>query len=159
MRALLPVGCSLLVWALSACSLQMNVPAGFLRLTGREHGDLRAVTADDARIWVRDFAVDDDATVEFWAASFADELKARGYQLEEKGEIQDGDGRRGRAFAGTTTVGGEACRYFAAVFLLPRGFLGDLFSSDHGRIAEFAAAEPLFAQHLDAVKAAVATLR
>ena len=54
----------LLCQLLAACaSLKMDLPAEFLTLQdGPEH---RAVTAQDARVWSREFAEDNHATLDF----------------------------------------------------------------------------------------------
>lgn len=139
------------------CGLQMQVPAGFLRRTAQENGDLRAVSATGGRILVRDFVVDNDATVDYWADAVAVELEqVRGYRQLQRGEIVDGQKRSGRAIEARTVAGGVACGYFAAVFLLPRrSWAGD----DRVRVLEFAAPEAEFAGAIDSVRAAVATLR
>jgi len=147
----------LLVCAFAAsCSLQMTLPPGFLRLKAREAGDLKAVTADDARIWVREFAVENDSNLDFWAQAVTADLKdARGYQLAPDGDGHDGAGNLGKRFVGEVTTGGETCGYFVAVFFLPRGWLGN----DKVRVVEFTAKKALFDRQLDAVRNAVATLQ
>jgi hypothetical protein len=146
----------LVLLGLSACALQMDLPPEFLRLHAQEAGDLRAVTADDARIWVRDLEVDDGATLDFWMAALASDLRdARGYELTDDGAIEDGEGRQGKALRASVVVEGERCGWFAAVFLLPGGML----SHDHVRVVEFAARQHAFDAQIDAVRAAVASLR
>lgn len=140
---------------LPGCALQMDLPPGFLRLTRQESSDLRALSADDARIWVREFRVQEGAGAAYWAEVFTDELRrVRGYELGEPQEIRDGSGRTGVAFVGRTVVQGERCGYFAALFLRD-----GWFGRQYVRLLEYAAREAVFDAHLDAVQAAVATLR
>jgi hypothetical protein len=134
----------------AACAMQMDVPEGFLRLKAREVGDVRAVTADDARIWVREFNVDQGASLEFWLQALRSDLEqSRGYRLEPKDqEVVDTEGHKGRRIEGSIAVGGEVRGYMIAVFSLSETKL---------RVAEFSARQELFAKHIDAVRKAVLT--
>lgn len=139
-------------WWTAACAMHMDVPEGFLRLKGREIGDVKAVTADDARIWVREFDVDQGASLEFWMRALRTELEqARGYRLEpNEQEMVDAEGHKGRTLEGTIAMGGEVRGYLIAVFPLGESKL---------RVAEFSARQDLFAKHIDAVRKAVTTAR
>ena len=134
----------------AACAMQMDVPEGFLRLKAREVGDVRAVTADDARIWVREFDVDQGASLDFWLQALRSDLEqSRGYRLEPKDqEVVDAEGHKGRRIEGSIAVGGEVRGYMIAVFSLSETKL---------RVAEFSARQELFAKHIDAVRKAVLT--
>jgi hypothetical protein len=142
---------------LAACSLQMDLPPGFLRKRSEESGDLRAVTATGGRLRVRDFAVESHSTIGFWADAVRDEFAGRGYRLDDGHDVTDGAGRQGRAFRAQTVADGEPCGYFVAVFLMPGSWLP--WSQDHVRVVEFTAATAEFDQIGAAVQAAVATLR
>lgn len=141
----------------TACSLQMDLPSGFLRKRSEESGDLRAVTATGGRLRVRDFAVESHSTIGFWADAVRDEFAGRGYRFDDAIDVTDGSGRQGRAFRAQTQADGEPCGYFVAVFLVPGSFLP--WSWDHVRVVEFAAKTAEFDQVGAAVQAAVATLR
>lgn len=146
---------SLIVFALclaaGGCGISMQLPKDFLRMSEQEVHDLRAVTADGAQLWVRDFAVQKGADVGFWTTALVDDLRrARGYEVEEPTGIRDGRGRVGRQIVAHDVLRGEPVGWFAAVFLL---------DDDELRIAEFAAREDVFAAHLEAVRGAIATLR
>ena len=136
----------------AACAMQMDLPEGFLRLKAREVGDLRAVTADDARIWVRDFDVDEGASLDFWLQALRSELEqARGYRLEPVAqEIVDAAGHKGRRLEGSIATGGEVRGYMIAVFPLGDRRL---------RTVEFAARQELFAKHIEAVRKAATTVQ
>lgn len=141
---------------LASCSMHMDVPADFLRLEGEERGDVRAVTADGARIWVREFPVADQAELSFWVEAVRSELvDTRGYELVGTSEVEDAAGREGRAIEAATTVAGERCGYLLAVFVLE----GGVFTADAVRTVEFTARKDAFDAQVAAVRAAIATLR
>src|SRR5690606_2374573 len=71
--------CALLALAAS-CSVTMDLPQDFLRL--ETTGDLKAVSGDDARIWVREFETPDEAPLAFWVEALRHDLvQQRGYDL------------------------------------------------------------------------------
>ena len=146
----------LLCQLLAACaSLKMDLPAEFLTLKdGPEH---RAVTAQDARVWSREFAEDNHATLDFWAATLRNDLvEQRGYTIVAEGEATDGEGHAGRWFECRATVEGERRGYLVAVFSFDRG----LFKKRHRvRTVQFTAREEDFVRLLPDVKAALGTLR
>jgi len=146
-----------LAFVFGACSLQMDLPPGFLRKRSEESGDLRAVTATGGRLRVRDFAVESHSTIAFWADTVRDEFVGRGYRLDDGIDVTDGAGRQGHAFRAQTVADGEPCGYFVAVFLVPGSWLP--WSWDHVRVVEFAAKTAEFDQLGAAIQAAVATLR
>jgi len=143
---------------LGGCAVDMDVPDGFLKLEQQGQAELRALTPDGAELWVREFAVDAGATIDYWAEAVAVDLRdARGYELGEPESVTDGTGREGRAFTGATVVAGERCGYYVAVFLLPKSWLP--FTQEHVRVVEFAAPRERFDADIEDVRAAVATLR
>lgn len=149
MRRLFVLCSALLV---ASCAMQMDLPTGFLRLKARESGDVRAVTAGDARIWVRDFAVDEGASLNFWITALrADLEQARGYRLVPKDvPFVDAAGHKGCLIEGTIAVGGEVHGYLVSVLQL---------DGKHLRIAEFSAREAEFLVHVEAVRTAVTTIQ
>jgi hypothetical protein len=150
--------CALLL-PCGACKIAMRLPAEFLQL---EHAvGYQAVTADDARVWVRQFADPDEGSVDFWTGALKEDLlRNRGYQLVDQGTVRDAAGREGRWLQCTATVDGERFGYLSAVFVLPGGWFSShgLFTDNKVRVCEFTAREELFARHLEAVRAAIATL-
>ena len=154
MRAFLLAALGLLL--ASCASVSMDVPDDFLRLTSQESDDVRAVTADGARIWVREFDVNDDASLSFWTEALTNDLvERRGYRLEEPQTVSGAGGLEGVLLEGGCTVDGQEQGYLVAVFLVP----GSLFSSDRVRTVEFTAERALFDQHEEAVREAIATVR
>ena len=154
MRAL-PVLLAALALACAGCGTTMALPKDFLQL--QRESDYRAVTADDARLWVRRFADPDAGELEFWARTLQHDLvELRGYELVGNGDTHDADGHAGRWFEFRTNVDGERKGYLIAVFVLPKKL--PVLSSQHICTVEYTAREAVFAARLDAVRAALATL-
>src|SRR5262249_13011872 len=121
MRVLL-AACAFLALLGAGCATSMSLPGEFLQLPNGN--GYRAVTADDARVWVRTFAIPDDGNAEFWGRTLEEELsRNRGYQVVKRGDCRDGDGHEGRWFECTAQADGESTGYLVAVFLLPKSFL------------------------------------
>lgn len=151
MRALLLCASALLGAACAGPSLAL--PAAFQRLANES--DFKAVTADDARVWIREFADPDEGKLEFWTEVLKNDLlQQRGYQPTGTGTVKDAAGRAGAWQQFATIVDGEQVGYLVAVFVIPGGFL----SPQKVRVCEFTARQDVFAQHVDAVKATLATL-
>jgi|SRR5712671_761069 len=149
MRALLP----LLACLLGGCSTTMQLPADFLQLRG-ESG-FKSVTADDARVWIREFADPNEGKLEFWTESLDRDLAGqRGYAPVGKGEVKDADGRAGRWLEYSANVRGEKVGYLIAVFVLDKSLL----RQQHVRVVEFSAREAVYAARVAAVRAALATV-
>ncbi len=140
--------------ALPACKTTMTLPPDFLALDGGR--GYRAVTATDARVWVREFRDHDEGTLDFWLASLREDLERnRGYAIVDQGECQDADGRPGRWLECRQTLDGERHGYLVAVFVRVTGLL----DRRHWVVTcEFGAREEVFLQHLPAVKAALPTI-
>jgi hypothetical protein len=139
----------------AGCGTTMTLPKDFLQL--QEASDYRAVTVDDARLWVRKFKDPDEGELDFWAKSLQHDLvEQRGYEPTGSGETKDGSGHAGRWFEFRTNVAGERVGYLIAVFVLPKGL--PVFSSQHLCTVEYTAREAVFVARLDAVRAARATL-
>ena len=78
---------AILLLGLAGCaSARMDLPKGFLELEDRH--DFQAVTADDARIWIREFSDPNEAPLEFWIGVLTHEFtKQRGYELVGQGTV------------------------------------------------------------------------
>ena len=154
MRALrsLPLVAFLLA---AACAAPMRPPADFVVLQDAGEG-FRAITSDDARLRVRDLAEPTQGGLDFWADTLAQDLVARGYERKDQGEVQNAAGGIGRWLTFAANVQGEKVGYLVAVWqvepFLPWG-------TPSLRVAEFAAAYPVFEARLAAVKAALATVK
>jgi len=138
---------------LGACAgLRLDVPAPFLRL--HTSGDeVKAVTPDDARLWVRTFADPDGGDLGFWSETLRRNLVARGYEVQEPSEVHDAAGRQGRCFRCAATVDGARFGYLVAVFVSAGSGAHQI------AVVEFTALEAAFSAHVDDVLRALATLR
>lgn len=146
------------VLALAACALPIQVPADFAQQ--RNGGsDFVAATADEAVLRVREV---DDPTVgsdaKFWAETLRNEfVEQRGYVEVARGAVADGAGVEGHWVEFTANVQGEKVDYLAAVWSR-RGGLFDL-GSPYVQVVEFAARGAAYASRIEAVKAALKTVR
>lgn len=145
---------SLLLFA-GACALPMDLPDGFVKVGG---GRLRAVTADDAHLLVRDLHDDAVAPLDFWAQTLQNDFtQQRGYEITGQGEVKDAAGVPGAWFECVTNVEGQRVGYLVALWASESGWLWrsgtDLF------VVEFVAGQEVYARHVGAVREALATVR
>ncbi len=145
---------TLALFMLGGCSsIEMELPPDFLQLqTGGF--ELKAITPDDARLWVREFEDRDQGDLQFWASSLKVDLEEnRGYSPVEETELRDDQGREGIQMRFALTTEGEPHGYLVAVFV----FEGS--STNTIRVAEFVAPSGVFQHHLEGVKAALVTIK
>jgi hypothetical protein len=131
----------------------MDLPPDFLQL---ETGgfELKAITPDDARLWVREFEDRDQGALQFWASSLKVDFEDnRGYSLVEESEIRDDRGREGIQMQFAVTTEGEPHGYLVAVFVFEGSSINTI------RIAEFVAPRAVFEQQLEGVEAALVTIQ
>jgi hypothetical protein len=140
--------------ALGGCvSFQLQVPSRFL-VVEHEGNTLKALTPDESKIQVRDFADDTFGSLAFWQEALTGDLvKSRGYRLVSEAPVVDGDGRAGVSFVLETTLSGRVVREFMAVFVVPGTWANTI------RVLEFVADKDAFDAEVDGVKAALKTLR
>jgi hypothetical protein len=154
MRALTAC-CVLAALAFAGCATSMRLPDEFLQL--RKGNGFRAVTADDARLWVRTFDNPEEGNLPFWSRILEEEFaRNRGYTVKNRGDCNDAAGHEGRWLECTAQVDGESTGYLVAVFLLPKNMLA--LSGPKVCVCEYGAREPVFQQHVEAVRGALATL-
>jgi hypothetical protein len=149
-RALFPI--ALVVVALSSC-VTMEAPTGFLTIE-RGPGQLKATTAEDSRLWVREF--DDDAKGElgFWIDTVKNDFtKNRGYTLIGEAPSKDASANEGHELVFEATVGGKPFRELLAIFVLPGVFSNTI------RVVEFVAPKERFEQEAGGVRASIAAAR
>lgn len=141
---------ALLVMALAAfaCATPIRLPKDFLEL--KSSGGFRAVTGDDARVWVREFEDPNTASLAFWATALEHEFtQQRGYDLVGKGAVKNRDGDEGAWFECATNVAGRRTGYLCAVWV----------DGDDVQVVEFAADAEVFAARVEAVRNALKTVR
>ena len=137
----------LCVAAAGCASARMDLPEDFLELEGRS--DFQAVTADDARVWIREFSDRNEAPLAFWVGVLEHEFTTkRGYELVKKGEVNASLGT-GHWFECAANVRGERIGYLVAVWA----------QGDDITVVEFAARAEVFAVRVDDVRAALTTVR
>ena len=125
-----------------------------LRRAGFRRWRHRGVTADDARLRVRNLDDSAEGPVEFWADTLCNDCLQRGYELIERGALVDADGESGRWLRFHANVSGEKVGLLVAVWVRPR-----LLGKPYLQVAEFAARDLVFTARLPAVQAALAKLR
>lgn len=144
---------SLLVSALplllGACAVTIELPKDFLVLGEQDDASFRAVTGDDARVWIREFDDPNAADRAFWRQAIEYDFTQRGYRIVAKGEAKDGRGASGDWFECTADVRGERIGYLVVVWVQDQRI----------RVLEFAAREPVYEARVAGVRAALATLR
>jgi len=140
------VGAALLLAA--ACSTPIKLPSSFVQL--RDDGEgFRAVTSDDARVWVRRMYEPTLGDIAFWAETLKrDFVDERGYELVGEGEAANAAGETGRWIEVTANVQGDRVDYLVAVWV----------DGNWLKVVEFAAAHDVYVERVEAVKAALATV-
>lgn len=132
--------------------MKIDAPDGFLQMQSANR-EIRLTTAEQARVWVREFDDPDQGSLEFWCAALRNDLmNRRGYALRDEGELSDGRGQTGRFATFATTIEGEPTGYLTAVWV-------DEGRSNTIRVAEFVAPMPEFEARFEEVQAALRTLR
>jgi hypothetical protein len=133
--------------------LSIDAPPGFLVIE-KGSSSLKALTADEARLWVREFSDSTQGDLAFWSEAVRNDFAAnRGYTLIEERPVKDAAGREGKESVFEITAGGQALRYLATLFVREGWFANRI------RVAEFAAPREVFAKHAAAVRQAIGTIR
>jgi hypothetical protein len=133
---------------LASCAATMELPKDFLRL--KDGGDFRAVTSDDARVWIREFDDENEGPLAFWAETLEHEFtQQRGYELVGKGDAQNAENRPGRWFECTANVRGDRVGYLVAIWV----------DGETITVLEFAARTEVFAARVESVRTALRTVR
>lgn len=141
--------------ALASCTTPIRLPADFVELRDAGEG-LRAVTSDDARVWVRELWDPTEGSVDFWAATLKNDLiEQRGYQFVGEGELADAAGEAGRWLEFATDVRGVRVGYLVALWVRTRWLQRGCWL----QTVEYTAAQDVYAARVDAVRAALATVR
>lgn len=144
---LLPLVAVIASTSLMGCA-SLNLPERFL-VVERDIGAVKAITPDEAKVWMRTF-VEPGGDLAFWAEAVEkDFVDNRGYVLIDKGELETAGGK---AFTGVfeTTAQGETVRYFVALSVKKT-----LFGESEITVIEYAADKELFETYLEDVRAAV----
>ena len=149
MRAI--IFCALAVSA-SSC-LTYQAPARFL-VVDKGGGEIKAITPEESKLWVRSFSDADHGGLAFWADALRADLKTnRGYMIVSEADVKDADGNAGKEIVLESTVNGQPVRELLAVFVHP-GWM-----SDSLRVLEYVAPKAAFDKEVDGVRASEASLK
>lgn len=108
---------------LAACATPMRLPSEFLVLGGKhDTSSFRAVTGDDARIWMRQFVEADGGDLAFWTQVLKRDFEERGYRMVGEGDCVDAAGTPGRWLEAAVEVDGERAGYLCAIWVADRGW-------------------------------------
>jgi len=118
----------------------------------KDREELKAITPDASKLWLRQFEVSRQSKLDFWAKALENDLvNNRGYALVEKRPVEDRRGHDGMEFTFDVVMRGTTHRYLIAVYVLD----GPIWKSDAAvRTVEFAAAVDTFAKYVDGVRQA-----
>lgn len=138
--------------ALPGC-VTMTVPERFLVLD-RSGDELKAVTPEDSRLWVRDFSDDKQGGLAFWRDALrADFRENRGYVIVSERDVNDGAGTPGHEMVLETTLQGRPVRELLALFVYKGAF------DDRIRVVEYVADKAAFDAEVEGVRSSLATLQ
>src|SRR3979409_1240908 len=89
----------------SSC-ISFTPPDRFL-IVHNSGDDLKAITPEESKLWIRNFDDDDKGGLAFWKDALRADLKdSRGYILVSEGDIKDGAGTAGKELVLESTVNG-----------------------------------------------------
>lgn len=134
--------------SLATGCVSIPLPDEFLTIVN-EPSDFRAVTADEAKVWVRHFTASEGGTIDFWRDALKRDLvENRGYLLLEEAEGKDRKGHDARRMLFETQAGGRPHRYLLVVSAW-KGWFGTEI-----RVVELVADKTVFDQYRKEVEAA-----
>ena len=146
------VALAVVVGLLTGGCVSIQAPKDFL-VVDQAVGEIKAVTPDDAKLWVRTFDDPNQGSLAFWSQTLKNDLtKNRGYLLVGEEPIKDQAGREGLAILVETTLQGKPTRELLALFVLPG------WPDNRIRVVELVADKETFERVLPDVKQAIATL-
>jgi len=135
---------------LSSSCATLELPGRFL-VVERAVGEVKAITPDEAKVWLRDFE-EPGGDLAFWAEALEGDLVGnRGYVLVSKSDVKDGGGKPGKELVFETQAYGTPVKYLIAVFVHET-----VFGSSRIRTVEYVADKKLFDTYVDDVRAAIA---
>ena len=107
---------SLATWLPGGLSLgQLD---GFL-IVANDGSELKAITPDASKLWVREFAVPQRPDLDFWSKALrSDLIDHRGYRLIEETPVRDGKWKDGLVMVFDVVAQGQAQRYLVCLYAL-----------------------------------------
>jgi hypothetical protein len=135
----------------SACTT-MTPPERFL-VVHEGGSELKAITPEESKLWLRDFDDDDRGGLAFWVDALRKDFKDnRGYVILSEAEVKDAGGTPGHEIVLETTIHGRPVRELLALFVYG-GLWGDTI-----RVVEYVAEKEAFDKEVDAVRKSLATI-
>lgn len=141
---------------MAACATPpITPPPEFVELKDPGEG-YRAVTADDARLRVRNLDDETAADAKFWAGTLRSDLAQRGYEAVGEGAIADQTGVQGQWLEWVANEQGERVGYLVAVWPRTKGLV---WPRPYLQVVEFMARDAIYKQRIDAVKKALGSVQ
>jgi hypothetical protein len=138
--------------ASSAC-ITFTPPDRFL-VVKRGGDELKAITPEESKLWIRSFDDDDKGGLAFWRDALKADLKDnRGYVVLSEADVKDGANTPGKELVLESTVNGRAVRELMDVFVYG-GWFGDTI-----RVVEYVAEKARFDGEVDGVRKSITTLK
>ncbi len=140
------------VFWFSGC-LTIDPPKHFL-IVQEELDQIKALSSDEARFWVREFKDANQGDLAFWSEAIQEEfVKNRGYLSISEEKIQDGTGREGTLLTFESTLNGVPHRYLFAMFVIPG------WSANTIRVAEYLAPVEIYEKYEVSIEQSIRSLR
>ena len=150
--------CSLVLLALlamTACATPIELPSSFVELGDGGDG-FRAMTSDDARVWVRTMTDPSPGDVDFWAETLKRDLvEQRGYEFVSACDVENAAGESGRCLELVANHRGQRVDYMIAIWARDRAWP---WSGKEIRLVEFAAEHEAYERRIDAMREAMSTV-
>lgn len=142
-----------LLGLLASSCVSMQVPERFL-VTSRGSEELKAITPEETKLWVREFADPDHGDLAFWSDALKRHLvENRGYTILSEQKIEDGGGVVGVEYLLEATIQGRVMRELLALFVHEGAFENRI------RVVELVGEQEPFDAVVDEVRASIKTLR
>ena len=143
------------VLAVAACATPIELPSSFVEL-GDSGDGYRAMTSDDARVWVRTMTDPSPGGVDFWAQSVKrDFVEQRGYDFVRASDVENAAGQSGRCLEFIANHHGRRVDYMIAIWSRDRSWP---WSGKEIRLVEFAAASEAYERLRASVRSAMSTV-
>jgi hypothetical protein len=129
--------------------MPMKTPDGFIVVDSTKY-EMQALTPEDARLWLREFSVNEDADLEFWTKALKTHfVENRGYKLLDESKVMDRlDKSQGHQLLFEAYTDRGPVHYLVTYSLRDRGFLA---ANKIVQVTEFAAEPKLFAEYVEAI--------
>ncbi len=134
-------------------AVSMDLSSDFLVASHTRH-ELKALTSDGSKLWVRKLPVSRRANLTFWSSALENHLvKNRGYKLLRRRDVQGPDGEAGLEMTYEITTRGTVQRYLVTLYVEPDSFWS---RTSTVRLVEFTGESDQFDQYVNGVQRAAA---